>query len=129
MKQVPNLLPFSFSSFSWNLGINDLKMVLKSFPGRSFRKTCKMGGFCFNLQAMEYIISMVSCSGSSAVAPELHPISTIFRHFGKPSSHSFVMHSSRIGLVVKITFFYITKEVLVRKLTNLFTQLTYSCFK
>jgi len=58
-------------------------MELKSFLGRSFKNTCKIGGFRFNLRHVSSMASMISHIGRKVFGPEEHPMSAIVMHSGK----------------------------------------------
>lgn len=99
-----DLPPISSSSFLWKPG-NDLKMELRSFLGRSFKNTCKIGGFRFNLRHVSSMASMTSHIGRKVFGPEEHPMSAIVKHSGKLLLYSCTMVSCSMGFAFNITFF------------------------
>lgn len=92
-----DLPPIPSSSFLWKPG-NDLKMELRSFLGRSFKNTCKIGGFRFNLRHVSSMASMTSHIGRKVFGPEEHPMSAIVMHSGKLLLYSCTMVSCSMGL-------------------------------
>ncbi|KAF4383376.1 hypothetical protein G4B88_023950, partial [Cannabis sativa] len=84
----------------------DWKTALKSFPGRSLRKTWKVGELMFNDWEEASMMSKMLETTVSVLGPEEQPKSAILKHFGNTLSQYTLMLSSSIGLTIDITSLY-----------------------
>jgi hypothetical protein len=87
-------------------------MVLKSFPGRSLRKTWNMGAFRLNPWDAAWIVSIISQISNSVLGPDEHPKSATFRHShsGELLRYTSTMLSSSIGFALSIASFWNTMK-------------------
>ncbi|RXH88328.1 hypothetical protein DVH24_042399 [Malus domestica] len=94
---------FLFSpSPSLNPG-NDLNTVLKSFPGRSFKKAWSEGDGRFSFWKVAWMLCMISDTAKRVLGPEEHPKSAIFKQSEKSVLQSCSMLALTMGFTIEIT--------------------------